>query len=102
MRTIPGALVCLLIVSGLSLPACNSNQVEYDATIPQIAFVEQEIAFALKEVRRENLQVSIRIKPDESSPESFQIRTRGAKRVEITASDVSGAMYGGLEGDDAQ
>jgi len=71
--------------------------VEYDATIPQLAFAAQELNDALKEAGRENLQVTLIAKPDESSPEAFQIRSVGSNQVEVTGSDATGAMYGGLE-----
>jgi hypothetical protein len=62
-----------------------------------LAFAAQELKDALKEAGRENLQVALIVKPDEASLEAFQIRSVGPTQVEVTGSDATGAMYGGLE-----
>jgi hypothetical protein len=74
-----------------------SAAVEYDASVPQSEFVAQELNAALKEAGKENVKVTLTIKPDASSPESFQIRSAGPTQVWIIGSDATGAMYGGLE-----
>jgi len=71
--------------------------VEHDALIPQVSFAAQEITAALKEAGRENLQVELKVQPDEASLESFEIRSAGANQIMIIGSDAKGAMYGGLE-----
>ena len=78
-------------------PGRLAASVEYDATIPQLVFAAQELKDALKEARWENLQVTLIVKPDGSSPEAFEIRSVGPTQVEVTGSDATGAMYGGLE-----
>ncbi|MDX2432486.1 MAG: hypothetical protein QNK35_16225 [Bacteroides sp.] len=45
----------------------------------------------------EDLKVSLLIKADASSPEAYQIRVLDVRRLEITGTDLNGAMYGGLE-----
>ena len=62
-----------------------------------MVFAAQELEDALKEVERENLQVSLIVTPDEASPEAFQIRSIEPTEIEITGTDATGAMYGGLE-----
>ena len=79
------------------LPARLAASVEYDTKIPQLVFAAQELEDALKEVERENLQVSLIVTPDEASPEAFQIRSIEPTEIEITGTDATGAMYGGLE-----
>jgi len=74
-----------------------SASIEYDAGMPQLVFAAQELASALKEARQEDLKVTLKVKPDESSPEAFQIRRIGSAELEVTGSDAIGAMYGGLE-----
>ena len=86
-----------LFVFGILLPGHPAASVEYDAKIPQLVFAAQELEDALKEVERENLQVSLIVTPDEASPEAFQIRSIEPTKIEITGTDATGAMYGGLE-----
>lgn len=87
----------VLFVLALVVPIGLAASVKYDASIPQVAFAAQEIKNALKELGREDLQVTLNVKLDETSPESFQIRHVGANHVEVIGSDVNGAMYGGIE-----
>ena len=86
----------LLIVLSL-MSGSLSASVEYDARIPQLVFAAQELNDALKEAGRENLQVALIVRPDESSPEAFKIRYVGPTQVWIIGTDATGAMYGGLE-----
>ncbi|MFC2115079.1 hypothetical protein ACFLTU_01290 [Bacteroidota bacterium] len=79
------------------LAGCSPVDVTYDPDIPQLEFAVEELKLALKETGKEDLQVSLIVKPDDSSPEAFQIRSIGPNQVEVTGSDATGAMYGGLE-----
>ena len=97
MKKMPRSFCWLLFVMGMVLPGRLEASVEYDAQIPQLAFAAQELTDALEEAGREDLQVALAVKPDESSPEAFQIRSVEPTRVEVTGSDATGAMYGGLE-----
>jgi len=97
MKKIPCSFLWLLFVLGILLPGRLAASVEYDAQIPQLAFAAQELKDALKEAGRENLQVKLIVKPDEASPEAFRIRSVGPTQVEVTGTDATGAMYGGLE-----
>jgi len=92
-----GLLHSLSFILALLLPACVVASVEYDAQIPQLAFAAQELKDALQEAGRETLQVKLIVESDESSPESFQIRTAGPDEVVVSGSDANGAMYGGIE-----
>jgi hypothetical protein len=71
--------------------------VEYDVKIPQVAFAAEELKAALKEVGREDMKIILVVRPDKSSPESFQIRKTTSNEIWIIGTDPSGAMYGGLE-----
>ena len=97
MKKIPCSFLLLLFVLGLLLPGRLAAEVIYDPHITQLAFAAQELEGALKEAGRDNLQVTLIVKPDESSPEAFQIRSVGPAQVWIAGSDATGAMYGGLE-----
>ena len=97
MKKILCSFLWLLFVFGILLPGRLAASVEYDVQIPQLAFAAQELKDALKEAGRENLQVALIVKPDESSPEAFQIRSVGPTEVWIIGTDATGAMYGGLE-----
>jgi len=97
MKKIPCSFLWLLFVLGILLPGRLAAEVIYDPHITQLAFAAQELESALTEAGRENLQVTLIVKPDESSPEAFQIRSVGPNQVEVTGSDATGAMYGGLE-----
>ena len=97
MKKAPCPFLYLLFVLGILLPGRLAASVEYDTNIPQLVFAAQELEVALKEVGREDLQVSLTIKPDETLPEAFQIRTVAPNQIRITGTDATGAMYGGLE-----
>jgi len=97
MKKVPCSFLWLLFVLGILLPGRFAVSVEYDARIPQLAFAAQELKDALKEARQENLQVSLIVKPDESSLEAFQIESVGPNQIKVIGSDATGAMYGGLE-----
>lgn len=90
-------LPSLLFAIGCSLPENLPAAIRYDATNPKLVFAAQEVAAALKEAGNDHLQVTLSIKPDESSPEAFELRTDGQTHVEVIGSDGNGAMYGGLE-----
>lgn len=96
LQTRPGrnALYIFMI---FSLHFRLSATVEYDDQIPQLAFAAREIENAIEESGKRELIVELIIKNDSDAPEAFQIRTFGTSRVEVTGSDASGAMYGGLE-----
>jgi hypothetical protein len=97
MEEIPCSFLWLLFVLGILFPGRLPASVEYDSKIPQLAFAAQELKGALEEAGQANLQVTLIVRPDESSPEAFQIRFVGLTRVEVVGSDAAGAMYGGLE-----
>ena len=94
MRKVLCPFLILLFVLGILLPGRLAASVEYDTQIPQLAFAAQELKDALKEAGRENLQVALLVKPDETSPESFQIRSVGSNRIEVIGADATGAMNG--------
>ncbi|VGO23519.1 hypothetical protein [Pontiella sulfatireligans] len=96
MNKIPCLLLVRACALGLLFPGVLKASVKYDAQIPQVVFAAQEINAALKEAGRENLPVSLVIKPDADTPEAFQIKTSGSV-IEVTGSDANGAMYGGIE-----
>ncbi|MFC1652217.1 hypothetical protein ACFL3F_00715 [Planctomycetota bacterium] len=86
----------LIIISFLS--GSLSAAVKYDASVPLLEFAAQELNAALRENDGGGgLHVTLIVRPDESSPEAFQIRSVGSDQVEITGSDATGAMYGGIE-----
>jgi len=62
-----------------------------------LAFAARELTDALKESERENLHFTLIVRPDESSPEAFQIKTSGSAQIEVIGTDVNGAMYGAIE-----
>jgi hypothetical protein len=97
MNKTPCCFLWLFFVSGILLPGRLAASVEYDPKVPQLAFAAQELEGALKEAGRENLQIALILKPDKSTPEAFQIRSIGPTQVEVTGTDATGAMYGGLE-----
>ena len=94
-RSLAAFLTAWLCFSG-NLVSLQANllaaSVEHDQTIPQLQFAAQEIVDALKETGKHHLQVTLSIKPDKSSAESFEIRTNGQNQVEVIGSDASGAM----------
>jgi len=87
----------LLFVLGMLLPARLAASVIHDPRIPQVVFAAQELKGVLTEAGREDLQITLIVKPDGSLPEAFRIRTAGTNQVEVVGSDATGAMYGGLE-----
>ena len=97
MENIRSSFLRLLFILCLLFPDRLTASVEYDAKIPQLAFAAQELKDALKEAGRESLQVALIVKPDDTSPEAYQIRNVGPDQVEVTGSNATGAMYGGLE-----
>jgi len=97
MKKVLCSFLWLLIVLGMFLPGCHAAKIKYDSRIPQLAFAAQELKDALKEAGREDLKVTLVVKPDESSPEAFQIRSVNPTHIEVTGSDATGTMYGGLE-----
>lgn len=94
---IPFNRLCLLTAVALFQLMPLEASVEYDASIPQLAFAGRLVQDAQKQSHREDLKVSLRIKADKSKPEAFQISTVGESRIEVIGSDATGAMYGGLE-----
>ena len=94
MKKMPGSFFALLF---LLLPGDHAAAVEHDAKVPQVAFAARELTDAMTEAGRESLKIKLTVAMDATSPEAFQIRRVGANRVEITGTDATGAMYGGLE-----
>lgn len=97
MKKMRSSFLRLVFTLGLLFPGRLTASVEYSAKTPQLAFAAQELKDALKEVGLENLQVVLVVKADDASPEAFQIRNVRSTLVEVTGSDATGAMYGGLE-----
>jgi hypothetical protein len=97
MKKSPCSFLWLLFALGTLLPGRLTASIEYDAQIPQLVFAAQELEGALTEAGQEDLQIRLIVKPDESSPEAFQIRSVGSTQVEVSGSDATGAMYGGIE-----
>lgn len=62
-----------------------------------MAFAARELTDALREAGREDLKVVLDVEPDEALAEALRIRSVGPTLVEVTGSDATGAMYGGLE-----
>ena len=85
MSNLLRGLILLLVVS---LPRNLSASIEYDAPTPQLAFAAQELEGALTQAGRKNLKVALIVRPDESSPEAFTVRSVGPDRVEVTGSDL--------------
>ena len=81
MKKIPCSFLWLLIVLEISLPVYLAASVDYDAQIPQMAFAAQELNEALKESGRKNLQITLIVKPDASTPEAFTIQSVRPDRV---------------------
>ena len=89
--------VLLLILCTLQ-PASLSAKVMYNGKkYPQTAFAAQELQAVLKETGREELQVMLVVKPDETKSEEYQIRNFAPNDVRVIGSDANGTMYGGLE-----
>jgi len=97
MENIPCSFLWLLFVLGILLPDHLAAEVEYDSKIPHLVFAAQEVNDALKEAGQESLQVALIVKPDDTSPEAYKIRNVGPDKVEVTGSNATGVMYGGLE-----
>jgi len=87
----------LVAACGIFLQEPLGAAVAHDASVPQLAFAARELDEALKAVGRENLRVTLLVKPVKSDPEAFEIRRLGEGQVEVTGTDATGAMYGGLE-----
>lgn len=97
MKKRPRSLLWFLSGMAVFLQGCLTPEIIYDRDIPQVAFAAQELKDALREAGKEDLEVALVIKADESKPEAFQIRLVEPDRVEITGTDATGAMYGGIE-----
>jgi len=93
--------LCLFLqlnfVFSILVPGRLVAAVRYDAQIPQLSFAAEELKAAFKETGRDDLQVTLVVKPDETSPEAFQIRVVQPTKIKVTGSDATGAMYGGIE-----
>ncbi len=97
MKLFPHLKLALLSISAVLQPSPALASVAHDADVPQLVFAAQELQEALNEAERRNLHVSIRVEPNASTPEAFEIRLLGPERIEIVGTDSTGAMYGGLE-----
>ena len=90
-------LPAVIFIISMVLSGCFSSKFEYDKKVPQLAFAAQEIENVLEEIQKEDLTVALYIKPDDSLSEAFSIRNVEPDRIEVTGSDATGAMYGGIE-----
>ncbi|MFC1653031.1 carbohydrate-binding family 6 protein, partial [Planctomycetota bacterium] len=97
MKKMPRTFLWLVFVMSMLLQSGLAASVDYDAQIPQLAFAAQELNDALRETGREDLQVALIVKPEESSPEVYQIQSFEPSKVLIIGGDATGTMYGGLE-----
>ncbi len=86
-----------VLFSGILVPYHIIAQVEYDASIPQVAFAAGELERALAEAGQQTLHVTLSVSHDRDSPEAFEILLVQPGIIEITGSDANGAMYGGIE-----
>ena len=66
MKKIPCPVLWLLFVLGMLLPDRLEASVMYDRQILRLEFAARELKDTLKESGRENLQVALIDKPDES------------------------------------
>ena len=101
-------LCCLVSVAFLSLAfpyRANAAEVrlDFDASVPQLAFAAEKIAQALTDkehqVVQDNSECVIRMKVQSlgKSAESFSIERKGSDEIVVAGQDAAGAMYGGLE-----
>ena len=97
MKKISYTIIGLITATSFLLSGRIMAAVSYDANVPQLAFAAQELKDALTESGKGDLQVSLKIKRDEATPEAFEIRVGGTDRIEVIGSDANGAMYGGFE-----
>lgn len=89
----------LFLLSALAILTSDRTTaaVIYDPLIPQVTFAVKELETAMTAMGKRDLAVTLVVKPDKFSPETFQIRRIGPTQVIVTGSDATGAMYGGLE-----
>lgn len=97
MKKLACSFPLLISLLWIFLAGCTTVEVHYDPDIPQLAFAAQELKLALKDAGMEDLQVTLSIKSDASTPEAFQISSVGPNQVEVIGSDATGTMYGGIE-----
>jgi hypothetical protein len=97
MRRVAGAFLGLLFAFGILVQSSQAAEVLCDREVPQVAFAAAELSDAFTETGRNDLQVTIVIESDRSEPEAFHIQSEGPDQIQITGSDATGAMYGGIE-----
>ena len=85
------------LLIAIASPVWLAARVEHDDRIPQAAFAAKELEDALVESGREDLTIALVVRPDEVSPESYDIRYMSPSELWIIGTDATGAMYGGLE-----
>lgn len=101
-KTILLSTVLFICFWGGSLLPAQPVTLEYDETIPQLAFAAREMHAALKTMRDVSAEapgptkIVMQITPNTEKPESFQIKT-SPNWIRITGPDAAGVMYGGLE-----
>jgi hypothetical protein len=93
----PGRSFQFLIAGIIALPTSLLSAVEFDQQIPQLVFSAAELADAMQETSRSDLQISLVIEGDDSSPEELTIQRDGGSAIRITGTDANGAMYGGAK-----
>ena len=89
-RTLP---LFFTLLCWFGVPERADAGVKHEAQDPQLVFAAQELSFALKEMRQEELQVTLAIEPDEVSPEAFRIQRVNPNQIIVIGTDANGAMY---------
>ena len=88
--------IVVIIALCAAQPIPLAAAIHYDAKVPQLAFAAGELTRALSESGKADLEVTLKINADQTSPEAFEIKT-GSAGIEVVGSDANGAMYGGIE-----
>jgi hypothetical protein len=83
----------LPLILGMLLPGRLMAGVEYDATVPQLAFAAQELKGAIIDAQRKDLQVELIIRSDKTSPEAFQIRSTSTPKWRWTTCIASAWIF---------
>ena len=96
---------CVGILLGFVAVCVGAGQtvrLQFDPSVPQVAFAVEKIQQALDakgySVEEEGQgRIIIAVKPADDKPESFSIKKSRKGQIRVTGVDPAGAMYGGLE-----